>query len=467
MKKKSSCFKRMLCAGLAGVFAIGMLSGCGGGKKGADGGKVTISVGNWPTESEPSRLAVYEEYLKKMNEKYPDIEIVPDTYDYNLDTFIVRAASDQIPTLFRTWYTEIQKVIDAGAAKDITSYLHERGYDSAMNPDVLKLCSQGDKIYATPQDGYAQGLFINKKIFTEAGLVNDDGTVKIPQTWQEVAEFGQIIHEKTGKSGVAFPTMGNIGGWHFMNIAWSYGVEFVKEEDGKYIANFDNQKCVDALNYLKDLKWKYNAVQDNALIDRSSLNELFATDKAAMYIADPPNDDLITYLNMDKDNIVFARMPKGPEGRYTQMGGNVWMITPSATDEQVDAALKWLEITGESPVMDDDAVEALDQKLSQRSSDGLIVFDQVPFKMWVNEDRNKKEEETRKKYVNVDSRDYEDYFGFKDVIIKPEEPASAQELYTLLDSCIQEIFTNKNANVEELVKKANSDFQTNYLNKLD
>ena len=465
MEKKRFNFKKLLCVGMAGVLTLGMLAGCG--NKSASGGKVQLSVGNWPSENEPSRLAVYEEYVKKMNEKYPDIEIVPDTYDYNLETFIVRAASDQIPTLYRTWYTEIQKVINAGAAKDITDIMHEKGWDSAMNPDVLALCSKDGKIYATPQDGYAQGLFINKKVFTEAGLLNDDGSVKIPQTWQEVAEFGQIIREKTGKNGFAFPTTGNIGGWHFMNIAWSYGVEFVKEEDGKYYANFVNQECIDALQYLKDLKWKYNAVQDNALVDRAGINELFATDKAGMYIADPPNDDLITYLDMDKSNIVFARMPEGPEGRYTQMGGNVWMIAPSATDEQVDAALKWLEITGESPVMDESAVDALTQKLNQRSTDGLIVFDQVPFKMWVNDERNNKEEEVRTQFLNVDPKDYEDYFGFKDVIIKPEEAASAQELYTLLDSCIQEIFTNKDADVAALVKKANSDFQTNHLNKLD
>lgn len=458
--------KAVICLTACAV-ACGAVSGCGNAKKTGDGGNITISVGNWPKENEEARLKIFEGYKAKMNEKYPNITIEPDTYDYNLETFIVRSASNQLPTLYRTWYTEINKVIGTGAAKDITDIMKEKGFDKAMNPDVLSLVSKDGRIYATPQDGYAQGLFINKKVFRDAGLVNSDGSVKIPSTWEEVAEMGQTIREKTGKGGFIMPAKGNIGGWHFMNIAWSYGVKFMKETDGKYTQTFDTPECVAALQFVKDLKWKYNAIQDNALVDRAAMNELFATDKAGMYIADPPNDDIITYLNMDKNNIVFARMPEGPKGRYTQMGGNVRMVASNATDAQADAAFKWLEIVGEAPVLNEDSLKAMEDTLKQRTADGLIVFDQVPFKMWVSEERNKQETTLRKKYLNVDPVDYEDYFSFKDVIICPEEPAATQELYTILDSCIQEVLTNENADVSAIVKKAAQDFQNNHLNKLD
>lgn len=41
------------------------------------------------------------------------------------------------------------------------------------------------------------GLYINKPLFTKAGLVNEDGSVKVPQTYEELAEFAGIIKEKT------------------------------------------------------------------------------------------------------------------------------------------------------------------------------------------------------------------------------------------------------------------------------
>ena len=44
-----------------------------------------------------------------------------------------------------------------------------------------------------------------------------------------------------------------------------------------------------------------------------------------------------------------------------------------------------------------------------------------------------------------------------------EEPVDAQALYALLDTCIQEVLTNKDADCASLIKKAASDFQKNNL----
>ena len=44
-----------------------------------------------------------------------------------------------------------------------------------------------------------------------------------------------------------------------------------------------------------------------------------------------------------------------------------------------------------------------------------------------------------------------------------EEPAAAGDLNSTLASCIQEVLTNKDADVAAILKKANSDFQKNYL----
>ena len=54
-----------------------------------------------------------------------------------------------------------------------------------------------------------------------------------------------------------------------------------------------------------------------------------------------------------------------------------------------------------------------------------------------------------------------------DCQLKPEEPVCAQELYGILDGCIQEVLTNKDADCAALIKKASSDFQMNYLDNAD
>ena len=51
--------------------------------------------------------------------------------------------------------------------------------------------------------------------------------------------------------------------------------------------------------------------------------------------------------------------------------------------------------------------------------------------------------------------------------IQPEEPVCAQDLYGVLDNCIQQVLNDENADCKTIVEKANADFQTNYLNNVD
>src|SRR6266700_1264293 len=54
------------------------------------------------------------------------------------------------------------------------------------------------KIYSAPISGAAPWLqlYINNKVFRDAGLVNGDGSVKIPKTWDDVTHFAEIITQK-------------------------------------------------------------------------------------------------------------------------------------------------------------------------------------------------------------------------------------------------------------------------------
>lgn len=84
----------------------------------------------------------------------------------------------------------------------------------------------------------------------------------------------------------------------------------------------------------------------------------------------------------------------------------------------------------------------------------------------VNKDRVNQEKEAVAEYVNINPDDYKDYYEFEGVTLKPEEPQCCQQLYSVLDSCIQEVITNENADCAELIKTAANDFQKNHLDKM-
>ena len=459
--------KRILSFILAAAATAGIMSGCGE-KKQADG-KVNLSVGLWADETRPEELKMMTEKRENFMKKYPDINIIPDTYQFDTTTFLMKSAANQLPNMFVTYFTEVQQVIKAGAVADLTDFIKSHNMENMYNPKVLEYCKGEDgKIYALPQSCYSQGLYINKKLFTEAGLVNEDGSPKVPDTYEELAEYAKIIKEKTGKAGYVIPTINNCGGWHFLNIGWAFGVEFEKQrEDGTWEATFDTPEMREAMQYLKDLKWKYDAVPADTVLDQAGMMKQFGTGNAAMMFANPPANDLSMNYGMNTDDIYAAPMPKGKAGRFSQMGGGVYMFTAGTSSEQLDAAYKWLDFGGYFPNPDEEENEENKREnYETQKESNCIILDRAPFSIWSDTMQDATDKKLRKEYANVKSENYEKYYDFSDVTINPEPSACAQELYSVLDKVIQQVLTDENADVDALVKEANNDFQVNHLDKM-
>ncbi len=454
--------KKFLSLLLVAALSMAMTTGC---KK--ESGKVNLSVGLWPDETQAEALAKKNAKKDEFMAENPDINIIPDTYAFDTKTFTMKAAANQLPNLYVTYYTEISQIIKSGYAADITPILKKYGWDKAINPDLLELCTVDGKVYGLPQSVYAQGLYINKKLFKEAGLVNEDGSIKTPDTYDEVAEFSQIIKEKTGRSGYIIPTTNNCGGWHFLNIAWSHGTDFMQQKNGKWEATFNTESTKKALQWIKDLKWKYNAFVDDSLLDQQGIYKNFAAGNAAMMFANPPMSTLVTKYGMNIDDIMVTKMPKGPEGRYSQMGGGIYVFSPNCSTEQIEAGFKWLAYNAYTPEITEESAQALRDFYELSLSKNEIILDRDVFNIWISGDRIEQTNAIRKELSNVSSKDYEGFYDMTDVTINPEPAACAQELYAILDGCIQEVLTNKNADIDALVEEASKDFQSNHLDKME
>lgn len=457
--------KKSMILALCAMLTLSM-AGCN--KDSGGDGKVKLSVGNWPDETKAETLKEKNRIRDEFMTDNPDIIIEGDTYGFDPKTFTMKAAADQLPTMFTTYFTEISNIIKNGYAADITEELKSTGLYDSMNPELLELVTGTDgKVYGIPTDAYAQGLFLNKKLFKEAGLVNEDGSIKVPQTYQELAEYAQTIKQKTGKAGFVLPTTNNCGGWNFLNIAWAYGVEFEEQDaDGKWHAAFDTPEAREALQYVKDLKWKYDVLPDESTIDLEKMIQYYATYQSGMMIGSPPGQFAEKY-GTEISDVYVCSMPEGPKGRFSQMGGNLYMFKKSTTPEQVYAGIKWLEYTGNSPELTDERAESLRITYKDKVANGAIVLDRNAFNVWTNEETINKQMEIRSEYTNVDPADFAEYYAFKDVTIKPEPAACAQELYAVLDACIQEVVTNKDADVDALITEAVKDFQVNHLDKMN
>lgn len=453
---------------LSGVIAMSVMGGCGKSADKDENGKVMVSIGGWPSKEGTSKDN-YEKQKAEYEQANPQFTIVPDNWTFDLKTFYAKAAGGQLPILYTTHFTEASQLISAGYAADLTDTLKKHNIYDSFNKDIIKLLSKDDKVYGFPIGAYALSISGNVDMMTAAGLVEADGTPKQPKDWNELAEFAVKIKQATGKPGFAIPTSNNCGGWIFMPIAWSYGVEFMKKDGDKWVATFNTPEAAAALQYIKDLKWKYDVFPSNVLIDQSEYHKLFGTGNVGMIIEGDVSKRVMTY-GMTKDQIAMMAMPSGPKKHVTLLGGTLFAVSNKATEDQIDGALKWAEMSY-TPFLSDKYKANLEKSTNASLEKGeLIGIKEIS--TWNDTAETIK---YRNDYIdskaNINTNHIKLYNDFLanpgDCELRAEESVCAQELYSVLDNCIQEVLTNKDADCSVLLEKANSDFQKNYLDNTD
>ena len=162
-------------------------------------------------------------------------------------------------------------------------------------------------------------------------------------------------------------------------------------------------------------------------------------------------------------------MPAGPKKHITLLGGYLSNIRSDATPEQIDAAIRWIETTNNFKATEEfknNTINTLDSNLKS----GMLVGIKA-MSVWSQDAESLKlehqliDERANSNLNHV--RLYNEFVADCPAEIQPEEPVCAQELYGILDSCIQEVLTNKDADCATILEKANSDFQHNYLDGVD
>ena len=459
---------RVISLVLALVLCVMSLSACGGKTDKDEQGRTIISVGGWPTKEgkELDNAVARKEAFEKEN---TDVVIKTDPWKFDLKTFYAKAAGNQLPNYFSIHATEVSQIMESGYSADITNALKKYGYLENMNPTLLDLVSKDGKVYAIPTYAYILGIAFNTEMLEAAGLMEADGTPKQPKDWYELAEFAVKIKKATGKPGVVFPTASNNGGWIFSPVAWSFGVDFMEQDkDGKWKATFNTPEAVEALQYIKDLKWKYDVLPANTLIDGTEYNKTFATGNAGMMITAGDLPWKITQYGMTHDQLGMMAMPAGPKRHVTLLGGTMYAVSADATKDQIDAAIRY-HATAFHYALSDAVKDTTDRDIAKKLDLGQLVGIKSMSVWSANAESLKYEHKLIDENANSNPnhvRLYNEFVANCPAEIQPEEPICAQELYGILDGCIQEVLTNKDADCAALIANAAADFQTNYLDNL-
>jgi WD40 repeat protein/ABC-type glycerol-3-phosphate transport system substrate-binding protein len=422
---------------------------------------VEVRVGNAPPEGNSEARQTLEAQVELFEKSHPNVKITLDTWTWNPQEFAVSLAGGQVPDIIAVPSTEGYILVDQGYAADITNLMHEWAIGEDFNDAILAPYQRNGRIYAVPVHGYAMGLFYDKRLFRDADLVDSSGEPVPPTTWGEFVEAARAVKERTDAAGFCIFTQSNQGGWTFINWGWQAGGEFERYEDGQWKAVFDEQPVVDALQFIKDLRWKHDVLQDALLLDAGQSFPLAATHQCGMAIYAPEWFDIIVnQYDGDLDDLGMTILPQGPGGRANLMGGVYHVIVAPAAQtapEVREAAFNWIAWS----VFD---FEALENMLKLRRETGALVgLPWIP-KFKPESETGRREQELIDEYRNVPY--YQTYVEEAGKYVRPGPPVATNDLYAILDTVIQTVLTDENADPQALLTQAVEEFQAQHLDIL-
>jgi multiple sugar transport system substrate-binding protein len=435
------------------IAGVGLLAGCSSSGSGDDG-KTHITVASLIPGSDKAAFKAFDDRVKEFEKANPDIVVKSEEYQWTGPTFSTQLAGGTLPDVFNVPFTDSQSLLQAGQLADITAEVNKLSYADKFNENVLAVAKSGDKIYGIPYGPYAMGLSYNREIFTQAGLDPN----KPPTTWDEVRADAKIISEKVpGVAGYMQMTQGNTGGWILTTTTYARGGRMEVVEGGKTKVTTNNPQTKEALQFLHDVRWEDNAAGSNFLLDWSGMNQAFGGGQVAMY---PSGSDVLTALvqqnNVDPKNYGLTTLPLADSADAGALvGGNVAAVSPKSNAAEKAAAVKWIDFYYMQKLLDEKQAVA-DAKVLAKSNQPvgvptLPVFDKATYDQqmsWI------------KPEVNIP---LENVAPFTDKIfdtnLVPEPNKHTQELYAALDTVVQAVLTDQNADIDALLTKVDSDVQ--------
>ncbi len=415
---------------------------------------VTISVGVLRPGATQAAVDALNLQISEFETKYPWITVQPEEYNWTAPTFTAALAGGTLPDVFTIPFTDGKGLIARDQIVNIDSRVRALGYADKFNKNVLVNGQDKDgAIWAVPIAAYGMSLTYNRTLFTQAGLNPDQP----PATWDEVRTAAKTIAAKTGIAGYSEMATENTGGWQLTTFTYALGgrMETVGS-DGKVTATLNNEATKTALGKLKAMRWDDNSMGSTFDYAWGSINQAFASGQVGMFTG---GSDLYTAMvqgnGLKADTYGVTTIPLEGADAGVLGGGTLAAVNVVTRDQERDAAVKWIDfyyiqklITQEGAVADASALKANNQPVGVPA---LPIFDKATYdqsQVWI------------KDYINVPTQQMTGFTSkIFDQPIVTEPVAHTQELYAALDPVVQAVLTDKNADIEALLTKANQQVQ--------
>ena len=273
------------------------VAACGGTEEPTEpAGPVTLVVNGQPPATAQVERANFDADVKAFEAANPNIKIDAREGFMDPQTFPAKLAGGQLEDVFYVYFTDPAGLIQRKQVSDVSAYLGDFPKLNDLRPDLKKVFQDAaGKTYGVPTANYSMGLIYSRKLFTDAGLDPNSP----PTTWDAVREAAKKISALGGGvSGFGEYSKSNTGGWHFTEWMYSVGGDIAVKDGDKWKAAFNNEKGVEVLTRLKDMRWTDKSMGTKQLLEWADLLTMMGAGKLGMFLGAP--DNMPTLVNQFK-----------------------------------------------------------------------------------------------------------------------------------------------------------------------
>jgi ABC-type glycerol-3-phosphate transport system substrate-binding protein len=334
----------------------GTLAACGGASgTGSSSSTVTIKYWDWWVSQAPW----VDNEIKLFQKAHPNIQIKKTTQssDKYANLYALAVKSQNAPDVAmvplnpktviqvsQDWFMPVDKWANsAWKARFPEGVLHD-------GTNTFK-----GKLYSAPLTGNSAWvqLYINNKVFRDAGLVNGDGSVKIPKTWDDVTQFADTITKKSNGQayGLGF---GNGGGnvfWFWMQVfilgaGCPGGAYDLDRRVGKYTYGTD-RNYTDFMTLMKEWKTRGYFYPNSMSITDEVARAYFERGKFGMTVGGVWNQAEWTQHNFTDYSLTSLIAPtETPKGYFPATPGSSGdgvFVGISSQTKHSDEAWAWFD----------------------------------------------------------------------------------------------------------------------------
>jgi multiple sugar transport system substrate-binding protein len=230
-------------------------------------------------EYSPKTAPFWQDQVKAFQAAHPGVKVNLEVVGWQQmhDTTVQRIAAGSLPDLVNTATIWLPEWVEANAIQEVgPAYVSDKVMGDIVPALLEKGTAYKGKSYGLPIAAGGRGMFINNKLFKDAGL----DPSKPPATFDDFKKAIVQIKEKTGQFGFAFDAKGVQAFRYFGFFLWNAGGDFFTA-DGK--AAFNSDAGVKALAFLVDLA-KTGAIPDPTGTTIEDLEPMFLAGRLAMLI---------------------------------------------------------------------------------------------------------------------------------------------------------------------------------------